>query len=331
VVRVGIPRALLYYQYYPMWKSFFERLGAEVIVSPSTSKIIASSGSAQMVAETCFPVKVFCGHVQAIRDKCDYLFIPAIRSVETEIYNCAKFLGLPDMMRAVIPQCPPIMEVEIDISKGQREFFQAIYALGRYLTWNPLRIKKAVELAWDQHLKYRNQMRCHNRPEELIDVINGEGQARPNRLDYVRSSDEISVAIIGHPYIVYDEYINHRLLSRLEGMDVRVLTSEMVAEECLEVALSKVMGRAYWTYEQEVVGAGGYYLEGRADGVIGVLAFGCGPDSLMMDLVHRHARRLKTTPFMTLTLDEHSAEAGLVTRLEAFVDMLRRKKKIRSV
>ena len=46
----------------------------------------------------------------------------------------------------------------------------------------------------------------------------------------------------------------------------------------------------------------------------------------MMDMVHRQAARLRTTPFMSLTLDEHTAEGGIVTRLEAFLDMISRRK-----
>lgn len=65
MIKVGIPRALLYYQYYPMWKTFFEELGAEVVVSPPTTQIMLSAGSARLVADTCLPVKVFCGHVLA--------------------------------------------------------------------------------------------------------------------------------------------------------------------------------------------------------------------------------------------------------------------------
>ena len=63
----------------------------------------------------------------------------------------------------------------------------------------------------------------------------------------------------------------------------------MVEPEQLEAATKRLAGRSYWTWEEEVVGAGGYYLENKVDGVIGVAAFGCGPDSLMMDTVHREA------------------------------------------
>jgi len=79
------------------------------------------------------------------------------------------------------------------------------------------------------------------------------------------------------------------------------------------------------------VGAGEHYLESGADGVIGIVTFGCGPDSLMMDMVHRQAARLRATPFMNLTLEEHTAEGGIVTRLEAFLDMILYRRKRRQV
>ncbi len=93
MVRAGIPRALLYYEYYPAWQTFFEELGAEVVVSPPTTQVILVEGSSRVVTDTCLPVKVFCGHVLTLVNKCDYIFIPAIRSVKSKIYNCSKFLG----------------------------------------------------------------------------------------------------------------------------------------------------------------------------------------------------------------------------------------------
>ena len=101
----------------------------------------------------------------------------------------------------------------------------------------------------------------------------------------------------------------------------------MLTAEELQSATARVVGRAYWTYEEEVVGVGGHYLRSGADGVIGIMVFGCGPDSVMMDMVKRQAARLRATSFMSITLEEHTAEAGIVTRLEAFLDMIDRRKR----
>lgn len=325
MIKVGIPRALLYYQYYPMWKSFFEELGVEVVVSPSTTQAMLSDGSSRVISETCLPVKVFIGHVLSLLDKCDYIFIPVIRSVKCKAYNCSKFLGLPDMTRAVIPGSPPILDIEIDINQGKRNLYQAIYLLGRHFTWNPFKIRRAAMTAWQSHRGYLELM--SNRrllpPQAIESISMAKVELEPE------SSNTISttVAIIGHPYLLYDELINHRLIYRLERANNKVLTPEMLARDQLQSATAGLVGRAYWTYEDEVVGAGEHYLRNGAGGVIGVMAFGCGPDSLMMDVVRREAARLRTAPFMSLTVDEHTAETGIVTRLEAFLDMINRRKK----
>ncbi|MEE8414239.1 MAG: acyl-CoA dehydratase activase-related protein [Dehalococcoidales bacterium] len=326
-IRIGIPRALLYYKYYPMWQTFFEELGAEVVVSASTTQVMLTRGSARVVAETCLPVKAFLGHVLSLVDKCDYIFIPAIRSVENKVYNCSKFLGLPDMTKAVIPESPPILEIDIDINKGKRQLYQEIYRLGRHFTWNPLKVQQASLVAWQAYLDYRQLMSSQKlTPPEAIERITGLSGEDSGVTAGLPDSPRATIALIGHPYLLYDEYINHRLVHRLEQTGSRVVTPEMVPTRELKSAIIRLTGGSYWTYEEEVVGAGGYYLQNEADGVIGIMAFGCGPDSLMMDTVRRQSARQMNTPFMCLTLEEHTAEAGVVTRLEAFTDMIQRKK-----
>ena len=327
MIKVGIPRALLYYQYYPIWKTFFEELGAEVVVSPPTTQTMLSSGSSRVVADTCLPVKVFLGHVLSLVGKCDYIFIPAIRSVKKKVYNCSKFLGLPDMTKAVIPESPSILDIDIDVNKGKRKLYQAIYKLGRCFTWNPFKVRQASIVAWQAHLNYNQLMSSHGlTPLQAIERISGTLEANPETHSSHSTSTRGTIGLIGHPYLLYDEHINHRFIHRLEQAGYKVLTPEMLTTEELESAIVRGVGRTYWTYEEEVVGAGEYYLENGADGVIGIMTFGCGPDSLMMDMVRRHAARLRATAFMNLTLEEHTAEAGVVTRLEAFLDMIYRKK-----
>ncbi len=324
MIKIGIPRALLYYQYYPMWKTFFGELGAEVVVSPPTTQVMLSQGSSRVVADTCLPVKIFLGHVLSLVDSCDYIFIPAIRSVKRKVYNCSKFLGLPDMTKAVIPESPPILDIDIDVNQGKRDLYQAIYKLGRRFTWNPFRVRRASLAAWQAHLDYRGLMSSHRlTPPQATEIISGKPRTRSSS----PASTQATIAIIGHPYLLYDEHVNYRLIYRLEQAHNKVLTPEMLTAEELQSATARLAGGAYWTYEEEVVGAGEHYLESGVDGIIGIMTFGCGPDSVMMDMVQRQAVRLKATPFMSLTLEEHTAEAGMITRLEAFLDMIQRRKR----
>ncbi len=327
MTRIGIPRALLYYQYYPMWQTFFEELGVEVVVSPPTTQKTLASGSSRVVADTCLPVKIFIGHILSLVEKCDCVFVPAIRSLRSKSYNCSKFLGLPDMTRAVVPEAPPIMEIEIDVNKGKRQLYQAIYKLGRNFTWNPLKVRQAATAAWQAHMNYRELMSSQGlTPPQAIERISGTSDTGHETCSSP-TLPRATIGLIGHAYLLYDEHINYQLIRRLEQTDNRVLTPEMLTAPELESAVDRLVGTAYWTYEEEVVGAGAHYLQNGADGIIGVMAFGCGPDSLMMDMVHRQANRLKTTPFMCLTLEEHTSEVGVITRLEAFLDMIYRKKR----
>ncbi len=326
MIKVGIPRALLYYQYFPMWKTFFEEMGAEVVVSPPTTQAMLTAGSSRVIADTCLPVKVYLGHVLSLVDRCDLIFIPAVRSVEKKVYNCSKFLGLPDMTAAVIPESPPILDIDIDINRGRAELYRQVYKMGRRFSLDPLKIRRAALAAWQSHLDFRKMMA----EEKLIlpDALDRIGNGSPAETGVSSgtvSGPRATIAVIGHSYLIYDEFINHRLIHQLEQAGHRVLTPEMVAAEDLKAGINGITGGSYWTYEEEVVGAGGYYLENEADGIIGIMAFGCGPDSLMMDMVRRQAARPGATPFMCLTIEEHTAAAGVITRLEAFTDMIQRK------
>jgi predicted nucleotide-binding protein (sugar kinase/HSP70/actin superfamily) len=85
----------------------------------------------------------------------------------------------------------------------------------------------------------------------------------------------------------------------------------------------------YWRHEEEIMQAIRYFLtkgRGEIDGVIFLISFACGPDSLISELIMRDMK-VVGLPFLEITMDEHSGEAGMITRIEAFVEMARRKKK----
>lgn len=325
MIKVGIPRALLYYQYYPMWKTFFERLGAEVVVSPPTNKAILNSGVTRAVADTCLPVKLFLGHVVSLIDKCDYIFAPAVINLGRKTYNCSKIIGLPNMTRALIPECPMVLAPEVDLGKWRYHLYHNIYGLGRRFTANPFKVQKAVEEAWEINLAYRSKM-----SDEGItcpEAINRMCQTNHQLDSNCYPSPMLTIAVIGHPYVLYDDYLNHRMISWLQSMGVKILVPEMVAEEELDAAAIRLVGATHWSFETDIIGAGEYYLEAKVDGIINLSVFGCGPDSMMVSFVKHRAKELET-PFLHLSLDEHASAGGVLTRLEAFLDMIKRRNRI---
>ena len=132
------------------------------------------------------------------------------------------------------------------------------------------------------------------------------------------------IAVIGHPYNIYDRYISMDLLGKLARYGVEVRTIEMVDEAQINSQAALLEKPMFWNYGRMAYGAALHLAEaGMIDGFICVTSFGCGIDSFVNDLIERSIRKKYNIPFITMTIDEHTGEAGFNTRLEAFVDMLR--------
>lgn len=320
-VKVGIPRALLYYNYIPMWKAFFENLGVEVVVSSKTTKKILDNGVKEAVDEVCLPVKVFYGHVIDLCGKVDYIFVPRLVSVEKKSFICPKFLGLPDMVRHNIKDLPKMIDVTINLSKKPTNLYKAVFEVGRKFTGNPTKIWSAYKKSVEQLQKFTRLLERGYLPEEAMMEIQ-RGLVAQNYP--VPKQGDITIAIIGHGYNIYDNYISMNLIKKLRNQGVKVVTADNVPLNETEEKAGLLPKRLFWTMGRKMVGAAFHFMQREdIDGIIHVAAFGCGPDSFTGELIERKIKRNRAKPFLNLTIDEHTGEAGIITRLEAFVDMIR--------
>ncbi|HZD60143.1 MAG TPA: acyl-CoA dehydratase activase-related protein, partial [Anaerolineae bacterium] len=124
---VGVPQALLYYKYYPLWETFLRGLGAEIVVSSATTKRTVNTGTSLAENELCLPVKVFFGHLIELKDQVDALFVPRVVSVEKSAYTCPKFLGLPDLARSIDDSLPPVLDPVFNSRLGRKKFYEALF------------------------------------------------------------------------------------------------------------------------------------------------------------------------------------------------------------
>lgn len=322
---IGIPRAMSFYNNYPFYYGFFNDLGIKIVLSDVTTKQTMSEGSALVVTETCLPIKVYVGHVLNLLKKgVKNIFVPSLQSIDNKIYNCSKIRGLPDLIKNVVKEPCNIIEATLDKSEknqGLYEFLaEAVKPFG--ITDKKL-IKKASKSGW----------RCYNN----FHIMSKSGMPYSKALSYalqgkvVISADvkehPITIGLIGHGYNIYDERVCMKITDKLEKMDVKVCTALQLSAEQLQEGISCLGNDKYWANEDEMTGCAGHYLkDNKIDGIISITAFGCGPDSLMLERITRKAKQYNK-PLLNLTIDEQTGEAGFVTRLEAFVDMLFRKKR----
>lgn len=318
-MRVGVPSGLLYYKYFPLWKSFLEGLGAEVVESGKTTRSILSAGVSKAENESCLPVKVFYGHALALKDKVDALFVPRLVSVEKDTHTCPKLLGLPDLVRAASDDMPMIISPTIDFHRSLWFNYRAVYRIGRLFTSNPFKIIRAGVHAWRKHREYQRKL------AEGLEPLLAMGKEQGG---FLCEGRRLRIGVMGHHYNVFDTFTTMSLLERLKGYGADIITVDMVPEKWKEEEASRLPKQIYWNYERELVGALLACVRRRlVDGIIFIISFACGPDSMVHLLCEQEKRRLGDLPMLTLVIDEHTGEAGLVTRIEAFVDMLNRKKR----
>lgn len=324
--KIGIPRSLLYYKYFPLWKTFFEELGFEIVVSDRSTSKIVEIGSRYAIDEICIPLKLYYGHLLNIMEKeIDYLFVPRYISTTFGTYMCPKFLGLPDMVRGTMDNLPPLLEMDVDLRKMPK--YLTALKTGRQLNRSVTQIKRAYEKAIKTYHYFRDLMVKGLSFQKALNIITKRienFEPKPS----IHNGVGVKIAVIGHGYNVHDPFINMNLFKKMEEMKVQVVTLENLPVEIFkkQTIITNTL-KNYWGNEEEILSAVDYLFKDEdLDGLIFICSFCCGPDSLIDELITRDAKKL-SIPYISLVLDEHSGQAGVITRIEAFVDMIIRKKR----
>lgn len=322
--KIGIPRAISYYNNFPFYYGFFSALGFDVVVSDKTTTKLINDGSKYVVSETCLPIKVYVGHLINLLNKgCKTIFVPSIQSTGYKINNCSKVRGLPEIIRNVIDIPFKMIEPTLDKTNGMglKDFcFETAKQLD--IIDSDL-IENAIHNGWNIYDKFIEMAKMGVPYSEALENAL-QGKKVYKKMELVKP---ISVVIMAHGYNLFDERLSMNLIKKLEKMDVKVYTSLNVSRENALNSILQIEELQYWANELDLTGTAAYcMLNKQIDGIIALSAFGCGPDSLMVDEIDYHAKQ-RNMPMLHLTIDEHTGEAGFVTRLEAFVDMLNRKKR----
>ena len=322
--RIGIPRTLAYFIYFPFWKTFFEELNQEVIVSSPTTRDILDDGVREAVNDACIPIKLYHGHVADLASQVDYIFCPRLVSVRkhgdfgTETF-CPKFLGLPDMVRLAMDNIPPIIDVRVDLKQGKDELLNVCSQVGDLLGKSETQIKKAYQRALLIQKRFKKLLSQNMTPEEAINILFANGEKKPSL-----TRPDLQIAVVGYPYAIYDDYINGRILSLLEKENVRVYTQDMLSDKIMNRQARNLPKSMFWYFSNRAVyGALHFMQQKNIDGIIHITAFACGPDSIVDRLLEIEARRHGQMPYLSIAVDEHTGDAGVRTRVEAFLDMLR--------
>ena len=296
---IGLPRAMLYYRYRTLWHAFFDELGIKTVVSGPTDRAILERGSARAIDEACLSLKIYLGHVEALCGKCDYILVPRVSSFGRHRNMCTRFEALPDLARNIFRESgQKFLSYDLDVLQKKDEE-SAFLTLGQALGCSPRAVRKAYKAAKKtEQNEYKNQVR---QQEQLY------------------KAEGLKILIAAHSYVVEDPYIGRTVTAYLKNAGVIPIRADLVnREEALKQSL-ELSPTCKWEISREIVGSIAMHCD-KVDGIILLSAFPCGPDSMVNELI---ARRVKRVPMLNLVLDSQSGTAGIETRLESFIDIIR--------
>lgn len=317
MIKVGIPRGLLFYRYFPLWEIFFESLGAEVVVSGLTTDETIQKGSKLLPGDLCLPMKIFFGHVESIKEEVDFLFIPRYISIEPEAYMCPKLIGLPDMLLCVADPLPRLIDDPIDCRTNGGDAERSFYLkAGKIFSKDGAKVERAYSSGLERQARFRSLLRKGFSFEEGLVYSRST-----NDSEKLKEEGRMKLGLIGRPYYTHDPYLRKLIMGQVEKKGFQLLTSDILSDQEIESGVGKLRKRIYWSFGKELVGSAIRLARDRSiRGIINLASFGCGQDSFNFEMIQHTIR--EEVPILSLIFDEHLSSSGFSTRIEAFLEMI---------
>lgn len=300
---IGIPLSLLTHSLLPFYETFFRHLGCRVLRGEQAD----ARGRERMGAAFCYPVELAYGLLEGLLQQApDYLFLPHVlrlAGLGSEEVNCTCPLvqGEPYYLQATFRERlgNRVLAPVLDFSDG-RDLRRNLLAVARRLGVGRRKADAALVAA-----------------REVLDQL-GRRQAALGRkfLDELQPG-ETAVVVFGRSYNAFSSQANLGIPHKFASRGYKVL-----AHDCLPLAELQSGNEAgmYWASGQTLLRAA-HFVAGHSQLFAAYISnFSCGPDSFILG---RFRDIMGAKPSLLLELDAHSADTGIDTRIEAFIDVVR--------
>lgn len=293
-IKIGLPKALLYYKYNVLWRTFFEELGFEVVESVNTNNEIIETGKKLTVDEACLSLKIFMGHVNYLVDKVDYILVPRIVCLKKGEKTCTNFYALYDLVNNTVKA--KILDYNIDMDKNISEE-DAFFYLGKKLNIPKSKVEDAYKKAKIEEYK-------QNKKRYLLEI---------EKLN----SKKIKVLVVSHAYNMNDNFVGKNIEKILKDFNCEVIHCDVLDPDNDSNLHENISKSVYWTYNIDLLNMIEVY-KNSVDGILLLTTFPCGPDSLVNEMIISKIKK----PLITILIDDISSFEGFKTRIESFIDII---------
>ncbi|MBN1648673.1 MAG: hypothetical protein JW874_11630 [Spirochaetales bacterium] len=301
---IGIPRSLMTNTYYPLYYNFFRALGYRIICADEVSPVgIDKTGSS-----FCFPVEISHGVFESLlKENPDILFMPNVKSVyvqksRNQKVACPFVQAESFYLKAAFPEIEGklVLNPILDFGRGFQKAGPEFMRMARTLNQPKKLAGEAFRLA------------CRAQ-EEMIETFKAIGRAQLSEL--AKHDDEIGIILFGRPYNAFSALGNKGIPYKFASRGYRIIPCDFI-----DFQDEADPEHVYWGMGETIV-KGGKFIS-KHPNLFGVYItnFSCGPDSFVVNYFRKEQGR---KPSLTLELDNHTADAGLDTRIEAFIDVVK--------
>ncbi len=307
--RIGIPMIFFFHDFLPFWTTLLWELGFEVELSGRTSRQIVNKGVENILSESCFPHKVAHGHIKELIDRgVDGVFLPSFINFSSDTgkvgsYACPYAQTMPYIARIVFGNTRLLKPV-INLVRGRGFLIKQLYDEMKPFHVSKSSIRNALTKAEKAQKEFYLTLKRRGR-EILINI--------PDR----------TVVIVGRAYNAFDSGINLEIPKKLAGLGVFSLPMDYLPLEAIDI--SDKWTNMYWRSGQNILRAAEIIKNNPKLFALYIGNFSCGPDSFIQRYFDKTMDR---KPFLQIEIDEHSADAGVITRCEAFLDSIRGRKSV---
>ena len=308
--RIGIPYIFFFHDYLPFWSTLLWELGFNVEVSPKTNRQIINLGLERVLSEACFPIKVAHGHVQQlIQEQVDALFIPSFINLNSpgepmdRGLACPYTQTLPYVSKIAFEGTRTITPV-IDMGLGGKYLITELARAFKPFGLKKSRIREAIPVA-----------------EQAQREFDGAIRAKGNEV--LQSTSGKTIVIIGRSYNALDSGANLELPRKLADLGVLSIPFDFLPLD--SYSIDQEWPNMYWRSGQRILKAARFVRDTEDFYPIYIGNFLCGPDSFILKYFRKE---MGSKPFLHIEIDEHSADAGAITRCEAFMDSIRNRNDI---
>ncbi len=308
--RVGIPMVLHFFDHFPFWRAFFEAADFQVVTSDPSGKTLVDEALELFVAETCFPIKLVYGHVaNLMRKEVDLIFLPGLIKVADQVheddeaaYICPYVQSIGSTIRATFDFAAAgirFVNPPLSLCSNVSELKHKLRPLAGELGLSHREFARSLDAGLRAYRAYRRQLL-----DEGQKILEGIGEA------------EKALVVVSRPYNGCDRRLSLDLPSKIRQLGLKAIPMDFLPVGNGNAEFPYM----YWRYGRRILMAGDFVRRHPNLFAVYITPFGCGPDSF---ITHFFRKRMSGKPYLQLELDEHSADAGMITRCEAFVDSLR--------